>query len=126
MRVLPHPPTPAFPPWHSPTLRHQTPTGLRAALPPDGQQGHPLIHTGPQPWVPPCVLFGWWYSPWELQRVWPFDTVATPTGLQIPSAPSVPSPTPPSGAPHSVQWFAVSICLCICQALAEPLRRQPY
>ena len=19
-----------------------------------------------KPWVPPCVLFGWWFSPWEL------------------------------------------------------------
>jgi hypothetical protein len=31
MRVLPHPPThpptPAFPPWHSPTLGHRTPSG---------------------------------------------------------------------------------------------------
>ena len=30
------------------------------------------------------------------------------------------------GPPNSVQWLAVSICLCICQALANPLRRQPY
>jgi hypothetical protein len=26
----------------------------------------------------------------------------------------------------SVQWLAASICLCICQALVEPLRRQLY
>jgi hypothetical protein len=26
----------------------------------------------------------------------------------------------------SIQWFTVSICLCTCQALAEPLRRQLY
>jgi hypothetical protein len=19
-----------------------------------------------EPWVPPCVIFGWWFSPWEL------------------------------------------------------------
>jgi hypothetical protein len=25
-----HPPTPVFPPWHSPTLEHQTPSGLMA------------------------------------------------------------------------------------------------
>jgi hypothetical protein len=30
------------------------------------------------------------------------------------------------GPPCSVPWLAVSICLCFCQALAEPLRRQPY
>jgi hypothetical protein len=29
------------------------------------------------------------------------------------------------GPPISVQWLAASF-LCICQALAEPLRRQPY
>jgi hypothetical protein len=27
---------------------------------------------------------------------------------------------------RSVQWLAESIHLCICQALAEPIRRQPY
>jgi hypothetical protein len=21
-----------------------------------------------EPWVPPCVFFGWWFSPWELWR----------------------------------------------------------
>jgi hypothetical protein len=19
-----------------------------------------------EPWIPPCVLFGWWFSPWKL------------------------------------------------------------
>jgi hypothetical protein len=44
MRVLPSPPTPAFPPWHSPTLEHRTPSGSRATAPTDVQQGHPLPH----------------------------------------------------------------------------------
>jgi len=39
-------------------------------------------------------------------------------GLQTPSAPSV-----LSRGPHSLLVF---ICLCICQALAQPLRRQLY
>jgi hypothetical protein len=30
------------------------------------------------------------------------------------------------GEGTSVQWLAVSICLCFCKALAEPLRRQLY
>jgi hypothetical protein len=51
---------------------------------------------------------------------------SSPMGLQTPSTPSVPSPTPPSGTLHSVQWLAVSICLCLCQALVEPFRRQLY
>ena len=47
-------------------------------------------------------------------------------GCNPPSAPSVPSPTPPLGTPSSVQWLTASICLCICQVLAVPLRRQLY
>jgi hypothetical protein len=46
--------------------------------------------------------------------------------LQTPSVPSVLPLTPPLGSPCSVQWLAVSICICICQALAESLRRQLY
>ena len=66
MRVLPtHPPTPASLPWHSPTLGHRTPSGPRNSPPADVQQGHPLPHMQPEPWVPPCVLFGWWSSPRE-------------------------------------------------------------
>jgi hypothetical protein len=45
-------------------------------------------------------------------------------GLQTPSAPWVLSLAPPLGI--SVRWLAESIHLCICQALAEPLRRQLY
>ena len=73
-----------------------------------------------------CVLLGWWLSPWELWGIWLVDIVVLPMGLQTPSAPSVLSLTPPLGTPCSVQWLAVSICLCICKALAGPLRRQLY
>ena len=69
--------------------------------------------------VPPCVFFGWWSSPRELQGVWPVDTVAPFMGLQILSASSVPSPpAPPLATPRSVQWLAVSICLCICSGVS--------
>jgi hypothetical protein len=47
-------------------------------------------------------------------------------GLQTPSAPSVLSLAPPLGTLWLVQWLAESIHLCICQAKAEPLRRQLY
>ena len=63
------------------------------------QQDYPLLHMQPAPWVPPCVLCGWWSSPWELQGFWSVSTVAPFMGLQTPSASSVPSPTPPSGNP---------------------------
>jgi len=75
---------------------------------------------------PPCVLFGWWFSLWELWEICLVDIVFLPFQLKIPSTPSVLSLTPPLGTPFSVQWLTLSTCLCICQALIEPLRRQLY
>ena len=112
--------------WHSLTLGHQTPSGLRASLSTDNQQGHPRLHMWPAPWVPPCVIFGCWSSPWELWGSDPLTLLFPRMGLHTPSALSVPSLSPPSGTLGSVQWLAKSIHLCICQALAEPLRRQVY
>jgi hypothetical protein len=47
-------------------------------------------------------------------------------GLQTPSAPSVLSLAPSLGTLCSVQLMAVSIHLCVFQALEEPLRGQIY
>jgi hypothetical protein len=55
--------------------------------------------------------------------VWLVDIVLS-MGLQTSSSPSVLSLTPPLGTLCSVQWLSSSICPYICQALAEPLRRQ--
>ena len=63
MSMLPS--TPASPPKHSPTLGHWASTGPRAFPPIDARYGHPLLHIQLEPWVPPCVHFGWWVSPWE-------------------------------------------------------------
>jgi hypothetical protein len=80
-----------------------------------------------EPWVPPCVLFGWWFSPWEVWGYyWLVRIVVPPMGLQIPSASWVLSLASPLGTLCSVQWLARSIHLCICQVLIEPLRRQLY
>jgi hypothetical protein len=46
--------------------------------------------------------------------------------LQSGSTPLDLSLTPLLGTPCSVQWLAVSIHLCICNALEGSLRRQPY
>jgi hypothetical protein len=35
-------------------------TGLRASLPIDVRQGHPLLHVRLEPWVPPCVPHQLW------------------------------------------------------------------
>jgi hypothetical protein len=45
-------------------------------------------------------------------------------GCKTPSAPWVHSLAPPLGTLWSVQWMAVSIHFCICQALTKPLRGQ--
>jgi hypothetical protein len=58
--------------------------------------------------------------------VWLVDIVVLSMGFQTTSTPSVPSLTPLLGTPCSVQWLAVNIRLCICKALAWPLRKQPY
>jgi hypothetical protein len=52
--------------------------------------------------------------------------VVPPLGLQTPSPPLVLSLTSPLGTLLSVQWLAVSIHLCICQALAESLKSGLY
>jgi hypothetical protein len=62
-----------------------------------------------EPWVPPCVLLGWWFSIWELWGFWLVDIVVLPMGLETPSAPSVLSLTHPLGSLYSVQWLAVNI-----------------
>jgi hypothetical protein len=65
---------------------------------------------------------------WEnLNRVWLVGIVVLPMSCKpLQSAPSLLSLTPPLETLCSVQQLAVSICLCICQALAKPLRRQLY
>ena len=89
-------------------------------------QGRPLLHVQLEPWVPLCVLFGWWFSPWEIWGVWLVGTVVLPMGLQTPSALSILFLNPPLGTPCSVQCLAVSMHPYICQALAEPRRRSLY
>ena len=46
--------------------------------------------------------------------------------LQSPSAPPVFPSVLPLGSQGSVQWLAISICICFGQVLADPLRKQPY
>jgi hypothetical protein len=72
-----------------------------------------------EPWVPPCILFGWWFSPWEPWGYWLVHIVVPPMELQTRSALWVLSLIHPLGIPCSVQWLAAGIHLCICQALGE-------
>jgi hypothetical protein len=108
--------------WHSPILGHRAFMGPRASLPIDNRLGHPLQHIQLEPQVPPCVFFDWWYSSKELWGYWFVHIDVPPMGLQTPSAPWVISLAPLLGTLCSVQW----IHFCICQALAEPHRRQLF
>jgi hypothetical protein len=85
-----------------------------------------LLHMKLEPRVLPCVFFGWWFSPWELWGYLLVHIAVLPMGLQTPSAPWVLSLAPSLGTRCSVQSMTVSIHFCICQTLAEPLRRQLY
>ena len=67
--------------------------------------------------ITPCVLFGWWFSSWELLAgIWLVDIVVLPMELQTPSAPSVFPLTHPLMTLSSVPWLAASIRICIGQA----------
>jgi hypothetical protein len=62
----------------------------------------------------------------ELSGYWLVHIDIPPLGIHKPSAPWVLSLAPSLGTFCSVQWMIVSIHFCICQALAELLRRQLY
>jgi hypothetical protein len=68
-----YPSTPILPPGHSPTLGRWAFTGPSAFPPIDARQFHPLLQLWLEPRVPPCVIFGGWFSPWELCGVWLVD-----------------------------------------------------
>ena len=75
---------------------------------------------------PPYVFFDWWFSPREHLGYWLVHIVVPPIGLQTLSAPWVLSLAPSLGTLCSIQWMTVSIHFYICQALAEPSRKQLY
>jgi hypothetical protein len=64
--------------------------------------------------------------PGTSRGVWLVNIVVLSMGMKTPSAPSVLSLTLLLGTKCSVQWMATSIHICICQSLAEALRRQLY
>ena len=102
----PHPCTHSLP-WHFSTLGHRIPTGPRATPITDVQQGHTLLHMQPSQ-RSLHVYSGWWSSPRKLQEFWQVDTIVPPMGMQILSAPSVLSLTPPLGIQWSIHWTVLS------------------
>jgi hypothetical protein len=112
--------------WHSLILGHRAFTGPSVTPPIDDRLGHPLLHIQLESQVPACVFFDWWYSSKELWGYWLVHIDVPPMGLQTSSAPWVLSLAPSLGTLCSVHWMTVSIHFCICQALADPHRRQLY
>ena len=113
------PSTPASCSWHSPILGHITFTGPRDSPLTHDLQGHPLLNMQLEPWVPPCVLFGWWFGPWELWGYWLVHIVVPPMGLQIPSAPWVLSLAPSLGTQsHGWMWESTSVFVRHWQSLS--------
>jgi hypothetical protein len=100
MRVCPYPST------HSRLLALAFPnTGVSSLHRTKGLSSHwcpTRLHMRLEPWVPPFVLFGWWFSLWELWSIWLVAIVVLPMRLQTPSAPSVLSLTPPLGTPSCI------------------------
>ena len=72
-----------------------------------------------EPWIPPCILFGWWFSLLEHGVVQLVD-IALPMGMQPPSAPSVLPLALSLVSSCSVRWLPMSICICIGQGTATP------
>jgi hypothetical protein len=131
LRMLLHPLT------HSHLIALESPYNGTSSLhrtkgppPIDSRKGHPLLHMYLESMIPSCILFGWWFSLRDLWMIQWVDIVL-PMGMQSPSAPSLLPLALPLGSLGSVQWLtvqwlAVSFCICISQVLAEPFREQPY
>ena len=113
-----HSSTPAS--QHTPMLVHQTATGPRTS-PSLMWDNAILCYMFLEPWIPRCILVGWWFNLWEL---WVFRLVdiVFPMGCQSPSAPSVLPQVLPLWSTDSVWWLAVSICICIGQLQLETPR----
>ena len=86
----PYPPSPCLPtqplqlpgPGIPPTLSHRTFIGQSASPHIDVYLGHSVLYMQLEPRVSPYVLFGWWFSPWELWGYWLVHIVVPPIGLQ--------------------------------------------
>ena len=125
--ILPNPPTtipdPGLP-LHWGIGPSQDPAP--ASPPIDDWLGYPLQHIHLEPQVLPGVFFDWGFSSKELLGYWLVHIDVPPMGLQTPSGPWALSLAPSLGTLCTIQWMTVSIHFCICQELAEPLRRQHY
>jgi hypothetical protein len=105
-------------------------TGPRASPPIDVQPGHPVLHMQLEPWVSPCVLFGWWFRPWELRGGGVSRGVLI--GWYCCSSYKIANPfssftlSPNSSIRVPMLSPMVGCHICIGQALAELLKGQSY
>jgi hypothetical protein len=91
------------------------------------QQGYPLPHMQPESWVSPCVFFGCLCCPTELPGFCPSWHSCSLHGPANPLSSFSHFPSSSVGDPAlSSVVQALNNHLFICQALAEPLRRESY
>ena len=76
-----------FPVLAFPYTGKERPFAGPRASPINVQQSYPLLHMWLEPWVPPYVVFGCWFSPWKLWGVCWVDIAVLLLILQTPSAP---------------------------------------
>jgi hypothetical protein len=114
--TAPQPTIPASWPWHSPILGLRSFTGPRASPSIDVQLGHHLLHMQLEPWLS-CVFFEWWFSLRELWGTGYFILLFFLWGWKKPFSSLGTFSRSFIGTLCCIQWMAVSIHFCICQAL---------
>jgi hypothetical protein len=93
--------------------------GPRTSPPIDAWQGHPLLHMQ----LEPCVLLGWWLSPWELCGCLVDWFCCSPYGVANPFNSFSPFSTSSIGDPHTLSnswlWASASGFVRLWQGLSE-------
>jgi hypothetical protein len=86
---------------------------ITESSPTEARQGSPLLYMCWVPGTSSCMLFGWWLSLWKLPGVQVSWHCWCSYRVVILFSSFCPSPNSLIGVPISIQWLAVSICICL-------------
>ena len=78
---------------------HQVSIGTSTSFPIEARQGSTLLYLQQRSSTSPCMLFGWWLSPWELLGVWISWYCCLSMGFAIPISSFNPSRNSSMGVP---------------------------